>query len=92
MAATVTDVLPRGARALVLAATDGPEIRFEIDATGAEPLARGSGSRSRGDPDDALVFPERAHASPPAPVSLPVDDTGGATDSRCTASPGSGRS
>ena len=62
VAATVTDVLPRGARALVLASTDGPEIRFEVDANEAEALARGSALTVSWDPDDALVFPECADA------------------------------
>jgi ABC-type Fe3+/spermidine/putrescine transport system ATPase subunit len=58
VAATVRDVLPRGARALVLAATGGPELRIELDATEAETLAPGSqltlGWRSA----DAIVFGE----------------------------------
>ena len=71
VAATVTDVLPRGARALVLAATDGPEIRFEVDANEAEALARGSALTVSWEPDDALVFPEQSDALPRvAAVSL----------------------
>jgi ABC-type Fe3+/spermidine/putrescine transport system ATPase subunit len=66
VAATVTDVLPRGARALVLASTGGPELRFEVDARDAEALARGSALTVSWSPGDALVFPERPDAAPPA--------------------------
>ena len=70
VAATVTDVLPRGAHALVLAASAGPEIRFEIDARAAEQLARGSRVTVAWSPADALVFPDGAVAAP-GPVRLP---------------------
>jgi spermidine/putrescine transport system ATP-binding protein len=64
VAATVTDVLPRGARALVLASTAGPDLRFEVDARDAETLLRGSVVTVAWSPGDALVFPELSEAVP----------------------------
>jgi spermidine/putrescine transport system ATP-binding protein len=65
IAVTVTDVLPRGARALVLASTTGPELRLELDAREAEMLERGSALTVAWSPDDALVYPERPERVPP---------------------------
>ena len=76
VAATVTDVLPRGARALILAATAGPEVRFEVDANEAEALARGSALTVSWDPDDALVFPEQSDASPRVAAASLEDERG----------------
>jgi spermidine/putrescine transport system ATP-binding protein len=59
---TVIDVLPRGARALVLASTGGPELRFEVDAREAEGLERGSALTVAWSPGDALVYANAAEA------------------------------
>ena len=71
VAATVTDVLPRGDRALVLASTAGPELRVELDAEAAEALERGSPLTLTWSGADAVVFAEQPDAVTSSPVVAP---------------------
>jgi ABC-type Fe3+/spermidine/putrescine transport system ATPase subunit len=66
LSARVTDVLPRGARALILASTGGPELRLELEVGQAEALERGSLLRVAWNAADAVLFAEQAAAEPGA--------------------------
>jgi putative spermidine/putrescine transport system ATP-binding protein len=66
LTATVTDVLPRGARALILASTAGPELRLELEVGQAETLERGFSLKLAWNATDAVLFPEHAEAAPAA--------------------------
>jgi putative spermidine/putrescine transport system ATP-binding protein len=68
LSATVTDVLPRGARALVLAATSGPAVRLELEAAEAESLGRGAPLTLAWHPADAVVFPQESSEPDSSPV------------------------